>query len=173
MRPLGALSCVCGVLGLLAPVHWCACSVRCVACAVSWATWILFTGMLAGCAALRVSGVLGHLAPVLRFARSVWFVACAVSWASLLLSTVEMGTGTGHHWIIVGSIHECNEVMILHKKYQVCNNDYIYVSAMQTRALVWLHPPTRTQPKGAHHGAVAEKLQQDKRVQKKKIENVG
>ena len=39
---------------------------------------------------------------------------------------------------------------------------------MRMRALVWLHPGTRTQPKGAHHGAVAEKSQQDKRVPKQK-----
>ena len=33
---------VCGVLGHLAPFHRCARSVRCFACAVSWATWLLF-----------------------------------------------------------------------------------------------------------------------------------
>ena len=76
--------CVCGVLGHLAPVHQCARSVCCVACAVSWATWLLFTGAPARCVALRVRcpgplgscsrmrplgvlcclcGVLGHLAP--------------------------------------------------------------------------------------------------------------
>ena len=36
--PLGALCCVCGVLGHLAPVHRCARFVCCVACAVSWGT---------------------------------------------------------------------------------------------------------------------------------------
>ena len=35
--PRGLLCCVCGVLGHLAPVHRCARSVCCVACAVSWA----------------------------------------------------------------------------------------------------------------------------------------
>ena len=39
---LGALCCVCGVLGHWAPVHRCARSLRCVACAVSWANWLLF-----------------------------------------------------------------------------------------------------------------------------------
>ena len=34
--PRGLLCCVCGVLGYLAPVHRCARSVCCVACAVSW-----------------------------------------------------------------------------------------------------------------------------------------
>ena len=43
--PLGALHCVCGFPGHLAPVHRCARSVRCFACAVSWATWLLFTGV--------------------------------------------------------------------------------------------------------------------------------
>ena len=106
--PLGVFCCVYGVLGLLAPVHRCARSVGCVACAVSWATWLLFTGVPARCVVLRVRcpgppgscspvcplgvlfrvcGVLGHLAPVHRCARSVCSVACTVSWASWLLFT--------------------------------------------------------------------------------------
>ena len=108
MRPLGVLLCVCGVLGLLAPVHRCARSVCCVGCAVSWASWLLFTGAPARCVVLRVRcpgplgscspvcplgvlcclcGVLGHLAPVHRCTRSVCGVACAVSWATWLLFT--------------------------------------------------------------------------------------
>ena len=96
VRPLGVLLCVYGVLGHLAPVHRCACSVCCVACAVSWATWLLFTGVPARCVLLPVRcsgplgscspvcplgvlccvcGVLGHLAPVLRCAR---WVCCSV-----------------------------------------------------------------------------------------------
>ena len=106
--PLGVLFCVCGVLGHLAPVHRCARSVRCVACAVSWATWLLFTCVPAPWVVLRVRcpgpldfcspvcplgvmccacGVLGHLAPVHRCARSVRCVVCAVSWATWLLFT--------------------------------------------------------------------------------------
>ena len=106
--PLGVFCCVCGVLGQLAPVHWCARSVRSSVCAVSWATWLLFTGVPARCVVLRVRcpgplgscspvcplgvlccvcGVLGHLAPVHRCARSVCCFACAVSWASWLLFT--------------------------------------------------------------------------------------
>ena len=106
--PLGVLCCVCGVLGHLAPVHPCARSVRCFACAVSWATWLLFTGVPARCVNLLVRcpgplgscspvcplsallcacGVLGHLAPVHRCARSVCCVACAVFWATWLLFT--------------------------------------------------------------------------------------
>ena len=106
--PLGVFFCVCGVLGLLAPVHRCARSVRCVGCAVSWATWLLFTGVPARCVVLRVRcpgppgscspvcppgvlccvcGVLGLLAPVHRCARSVCCFARAVSWASWLLFT--------------------------------------------------------------------------------------
>ena len=108
VRPLGVLLRVCGVLGPLAPVHRCAHSVCCFACAVSWATWLLFTGVPARCVVLRVRcpgrlgscspvrpippllcscGVLGHLAPVHRCARSVWCFACAVSWATWLLFT--------------------------------------------------------------------------------------
>ena len=106
--PRGLLCCVCGVLGHLAPVHHCARSVCCVACAVSRATCLLFTGAPAGCVLLRVRcpgplgsfspvrplgvllcvcGVLGHLAFVHRCARSVCCVACAVSWATWLLFT--------------------------------------------------------------------------------------
>ena len=108
VRPLGVLCCVCGVLGLPAPVHRCACSVCCVACAASWASRLLFTGVPAPCVVLRVRrpgppgscspvcplgvlccvcGVLGLPAPVHRCARSVCWVACAVSWASRLLFT--------------------------------------------------------------------------------------
>ena len=106
--PLGALFCLCGVLGHLAPVHRCARSVCCVACAVSWAPWILFTGVPAWFVVLRVRcpgplgscspmcslgmlfclcGVLGHLAPVHRCAHSVCCFACAVSWATWPLFT--------------------------------------------------------------------------------------
>ena len=100
--PLHVLLCVCGVLGHVAPVHRCAGSVCCVACTVSWAPWLLFTGVSARCVVLRVwcPGPLGscspacplgvlcrvctvlcHLAPVHRCARSVCCVACTVSWA--------------------------------------------------------------------------------------------
>ena len=106
--PLGVLCCACRVLGHLAPVHRCARSVLCFACAVSWATWLPFTGVPARCVVLCVRcpgppgscspvcllgvlccvcGVLGHLAPVHRCARSVCCLACAVSWASWLLFT--------------------------------------------------------------------------------------
>ena len=106
--PLRALRCLCGVLGHLAPVdrwaHW----VCCVARLVSWANWLLFTGVPAPCVALRVRcpgqprscspmcppgvlccgcRVLGHLAPAHWCARAVCCVACAVSGATWLLLT--------------------------------------------------------------------------------------
>ena len=84
--PLGALLCWCGVLGHLAPVQRCARWVCCFACAVSWATWLLFTDVPARCVAC-VCGVLGLLAPVHLCARSSCCVACAVSWATWLLFT--------------------------------------------------------------------------------------
>ena len=111
---LGVLCCVCGVLGPLAPVHRCARWVCCIACAVSWATWLLFTRAPARCVALRarcpeplgscstvcllcllfcLCGVLGHLAPVHRCARSVCCFVCAVSWASWILFTGVRGRG--------------------------------------------------------------------------------
>ena len=106
--PRGLLCCVCGILGYLAPGHRCARWVCCVACVVSWATWLLFTGASAGCVVLGVRcpgplgscspvcprgllccvcGILGYLAPVHRCARWVCCVACAVSWATCLLIT--------------------------------------------------------------------------------------
>ena len=108
VRPLGALLCLCSVLRPVAPDHRCACWECCVACAVSRATWLLFTGVPARCVVLRVPcpgplascsplcplavlcfvcGVLGHLAPVHRSARSVCFAACTVSCATSLLFT--------------------------------------------------------------------------------------
>ena len=101
VRPLGVLCCVCGVPGNLARVHRCARWLCCFACAVSWATWLLFTGVPARRVVLRVRcpgtlgscspvcplgalwyvwGVLGHLAPVLRCAR---WVCCSVCGASV------------------------------------------------------------------------------------------
>ena len=57
---------VCSVLGRLPPVHRCAHVVCCVASAVSWSTWLLFTGVLARCVVLRVRcpGPLGSRSPV-------------------------------------------------------------------------------------------------------------
>ena len=76
--PLGRLCRVCGVLGHLAPVHRCARSVCCCACAVSWATWLLFPGVPAWFVVLSVRCP-GRLAPVHRCAGSVGCVVCAVS----------------------------------------------------------------------------------------------
>ena len=100
--------CVYGVLGLLAPVHRCARPACGVACTGSWASWLLFTGVLVLCVVLRVRcpgppgscspvctlcvwccayGVLGLLAPVHRCVRPACGVVCTVSWASRLLFT--------------------------------------------------------------------------------------
>ena len=78
------LFCLCGVLGHLAPVDRCARSVCCFVCAVSWASWLLFTGV-PGCGVPSLCcprctcmcGVLALLAPVHRCARCVR-CACAV-----------------------------------------------------------------------------------------------
>ena len=85
---LGVLCCVWGVLGHLAPGYRCARFVCCVACALSWATWLLFSGVPARCVALRVrcAGPLGFCSPVcplsvlccvcgvLGHSAPVWFV---------------------------------------------------------------------------------------------------
>ena len=141
MCSLRALRCVCSVLGHLAPVRQCARSVRCVACAVSWATWLLFTGVLAGCVVLPmrcpgplrscspvcslgalcfVCGVLGHLAPVLGCARSVHCVACAVSWATwLLFASVPARCVVLRVWC-PGPLGSCSPVCPLGALHCVC-----------------------------------------------------
>ena len=57
---------VCSVLGRWAPVHRCARAVCCGASALSWASWLLFTGVLARCVVLHVRcpGPLGSCSPV-------------------------------------------------------------------------------------------------------------
>ena len=57
---------VCSVLGRWARVHRCARVVCCGASAVSWAGWLLFTGVLARCVVLHVRcpGPLGCCSPV-------------------------------------------------------------------------------------------------------------
>ena len=84
---LGVLCCVCGVLRHLAPVHRCDRSVLCFVCAVSWATWLLFTGVSARCVVLgvRCPGPLGSCSPVssLRVLCCGSRVRCCVCGASL------------------------------------------------------------------------------------------
>ena len=140
VRPLGVLLCVCGVLGHLAPVHGCARSVGCVVCAVTWATWLLFTGVPARCVVLclRCPGppgscspvcplglllcvcrVLGHLTPVHRCARVVCCVECAVSLAAWLPFT-----GVPARWVVLcvpcpGPLGSCSPVCPLGVLYFV------------------------------------------------------
>ena len=78
------VSWVCGVLGHLAPVYRCARSVCCLACAVSEASSLLFTGVPGrGVSSLccprytRVCGVVALVAPIHRCARCVR-CACAI-----------------------------------------------------------------------------------------------
>ena len=117
--PRGLLCCVCGVLGHLAPVDRCARAVCCVVSAVSWATWLLFTGVPARCVVLQgwrpgppgpcspvcppgvlscVCSVLGHLAPFHRCACLVCCFVCAVCRASWLLFTGVPGRGVSSLW---------------------------------------------------------------------------
>ena len=128
---LGALLCVCVVLGHLAPVHRSVCSVRCVAFAVSCATWLEFTGVLARLIVLRVRcarpigfcslvcslgalrcvcSVLGHLAPVHRCVRSACCVASAVSWATWLLFSGVYVRGAVLLVLSPGPIGSCTPV---------------------------------------------------------------
>ena len=137
----GVLCCVCGVLGHLAPVHRCARLACCVACAVSWATWLLFTGLHARCVVLRVRcpwplgfcspvcsldalccvcGVLGHFAPVHRCARSACCVACLVSWATWLLFTGVLARRFKLRVRCPGPLGSCSPVFTLGVLCCVC-----------------------------------------------------
>ena len=139
--PLGTLLCVCGVLGHLAPVHRSAPSVCCVACAVSWATWLLFTGVCAPSFAFLLRcpgplsfcspvcrldvfcclcGVLGHLALVHRCARSVCHFACAVSSATWLLFTGVPARCDVLRVRCLGSLGSCTPVYPLGALLCVC-----------------------------------------------------
>ena len=83
---LAVSCCVCSVLGHLALVHRCAPSVCCFACAVSWATCLLFPVFPLGVLCC-VCGVLGHLAPVHRSASLVRCFVCVLSTATWPLFT--------------------------------------------------------------------------------------
>ena len=82
---LGVWCCVCRVLGHLAPVHRCVRSACCVACAVSWSTWLLFTGLHAPRVTLRVRcpGPLASCSPVCRLV-----VLCCVCGVLLVFTGV-------------------------------------------------------------------------------------
>ena len=71
--------CVYGVLGLLAPVHRCARSVCGGACAVSWAFWLVFTGVHALCVVLcvRCPGPPGSCSPVCTLC--AWCYVCLLA----------------------------------------------------------------------------------------------
>ena len=83
--PLGACSpvwavgvycvCLCGVPGNLALVHQCACLVCCAVCALSLATWRVFTGVHAQCVVCVVSFACWRLFTVVR----PWCGMCVVS----------------------------------------------------------------------------------------------
>ena len=139
---LSALLCVCGVPSHLAPVHRCARLVRCFVFAVSWATWLLFTGVPAWFVVLRVRcpgplgscstvcplrllfclcGVLGHLAPVHRCARVVCCVACAVSWATWLLFTGVPARCVALRVQCPGLLGSCSPMYPLSALFSLCS----------------------------------------------------
>ena len=91
---LGVLCCVCGVRGILAPVLRCAHSLCCVARAVFWASWLLFTGVRALCLVLRLWRVVCAVCalsvcmlPLCILVMTHCCGVCAVSGASWLLFT--------------------------------------------------------------------------------------
>ena len=134
MCSLGVLCCVCGVVGRLAPVHRCARLPHCVACVVSWPTWLLFSGVRAWRVVLCVRcsgppgswspvcslavlccvcGGLGHAAPVHRHARLVCCVACSVSWATSLLFTAVCAPCVVLRVRCPGPLGSCSPVCLL------------------------------------------------------------
>ena len=138
---LDVFCCVYGVLSHLAPVHRCARSWRWFACAVCWATWLLFSGVPAVCVLFCVQcpgplgscspacphdflccicGVLGHLAPVHRCACCVCCVTCAVSWATWLLFTDVPARCVALRVLYPGSLGTCSPVCPLGVLCCVC-----------------------------------------------------
>ena len=132
---------VCGVLGHFAPVHRCARLVCFVACAVSWATWLLFTGAPARCALLRVRcpgplgfcsplcplgalscvcGPLAHLAALHLCVRSVRCVVCAVSWVTWLLFTGVLAPCVVLRVRCPGPLGSCSPVCSLCVLCRIC-----------------------------------------------------
>ena len=99
--PLAALR-VCSVLGRLAPVHRCARAVCCVASAVSWATWLLFTVVLARCVVLRVRcpGPLGSRSPVCALSLPLPF-PCSSLFACLFCFFFLGGGGWGAAFLVL------------------------------------------------------------------------
>ena len=110
-------------------------------CAVSWAAWLLFTGVPARFVVLRlrcprplvscspvcslgvlccVCGVLGHLAPVHRCARLVCCVACAVSRATGLLFTNAPARCVALCARCPGSLGSCSPVCPLGVLFCLC-----------------------------------------------------
>ena len=100
--PRGLLCCVCGVLGHLAPVHRCARSVCCVACAVSWATWLPLTGvravsssafplLLSFCLLVLLCFFFFGAAGVRRFRCCAWVWVCAGAGAGMGVGVVGDG----------------------------------------------------------------------------------
>ena len=139
--PSAAL-CVRGVPGFLAPVHRCGRAVCCVVSAVSWATWLLFTGAPARCSVLRVRcpgplgsrspvcplgvlccvcGVLGHLACVRRCACSVCCFACAASRATWLSFTGVPALSFVLFVRCPGPLGSCSPVCPLGMLFFVCS----------------------------------------------------
>ena len=113
----------------------------CVAFAVSWATWLLFTCVpaqwvvsrvrcpapLGSCSPVctlvvlhRVWSVLGHLAPVHRCARSVLCVVCAVSWATWLLFPCVPARRVVSRVRSPGPLGSCSPVCSLGALFCVC-----------------------------------------------------
>ena len=108
--PLGHPTCarVCGVLGHVPPVHGCARPVRCarpvvcVAYAVSWAPWLLFTGVRARCA-VRCPGPPGSCSPVC----SLGVLCCACAGGGCSCGAHTRGSGqwlfvAGRGWVASG-----------------------------------------------------------------------
>ena len=120
MCMVNVLRCMCDVLGHLAPVHRYARSLCYVACAVSWATWLLFTTAHARCVMLRVRCVLGHLAPVHRCARLASCAACAVTLSTWLLFTVRYARCVVWRVRCPGPLGSCSSVCTLGALCWVC-----------------------------------------------------
>ena len=104
-------------LGALQAVIWQ--NICCVVSAVSWVTWLLFTGVSARCVVLRVWRP-GPLGPAHRCARWVCCVACAVSWATWLLFTGALARCVALRAPCPGPLGSSSPVVLLCLLFYLC-----------------------------------------------------
>ena len=105
--------CVYGVLGLPAPVHRCARSVCGGACAVSWAFWLVFTGVHALCVVLcaRCPGPPGSCSPVCT--PCAWCCVCRLALLRSCGACCVVRVVSWDTWFVFSGVAVCCGVCVV------------------------------------------------------------